>query len=112
MKNVTILGATGSIGDSTLSVLALHPDKFNVFALSAHTNWKKMQALCEQFQPTVVVMTDTKAAQQLSAIIQSNTEVLSGAEALDTIAAHEQTDYVMAAMVSKASAPLSTSVLL
>ena len=102
MKNVTILGATGSIGDSTLSVLALHPDKFNVFALSAHTNWKKMQALCEQFQPTVAVMTDTKAAQQLSAIIQSNTEVLSGAEALDTIAAHEQTDYVMAAIVGAA----------
>ncbi len=42
MQNITILGATGSIGDSTLAVLDLHPDKFQIFALSANTNWQKM----------------------------------------------------------------------
>jgi 1-deoxy-D-xylulose 5-phosphate reductoisomerase len=53
MKNIAILGATGSIGDSTLSVVDLHPDKFNVFALSAHTNWQKMQVLCEKYHPNI-----------------------------------------------------------
>jgi 1-deoxy-D-xylulose-5-phosphate reductoisomerase len=102
MKNITVLGATGSIGDSTLSVVALHPDKFNIFALSAHTNWQKMQTLCEKFQPKFVVMTDESAAEALSKVVSNNTEVLHGAEALNTIAAHDKTDYVMAAIVGSA----------
>lgn len=98
MKNITVLGATGSIGDSTLSVVALHPDKFKIFALSANTNWQKMQSLCEQFKPEIVVMSDAGSAQQLSKVV-NNTEVLHGTEALNIIAAHNETDYVMAAIV-------------
>lgn len=102
MKNITLLGATGSIGDSTLAVIALHPDKFTVFALSANKNWQKMQILCEKFQPNIVVMADKKSAQQLSNTINSNIEVLYGTEALNTIAAHDKTDFVMAAIVGAA----------
>ena len=46
MKNITLLGATGSIGNSTLSVVDLHPDKFNIFAMSANTNWRLMAKIC------------------------------------------------------------------
>ncbi len=102
MKNIALLGATGSIGDSTLSVIGLHPDKFNVFALSAHTNWQKMQVLCKTFQPDIVVMTDEVAAEKLAQSIDKNIQVLSGAAALDSIAAHDKTDYVMAAIVGSA----------
>ncbi|WXU00546.1 MAG: 1-deoxy-D-xylulose 5-phosphate reductoisomerase [Catillopecten margaritatus gill symbiont] len=101
MKNITILGATGSIGDSTLSVVALHPDKFKIFALSANTNWQKMQSLCEQFKPEIVVMSDADSAQKLSKVI-NNIEILHGSEALNTIAAHDKTDFVMAAIVGAA----------
>jgi 1-deoxy-D-xylulose-5-phosphate reductoisomerase len=76
MKNITVLGATGSIGDSTLSVVALHPDKFNIFALSAHANWQKMQTLCEKFQPKFVVMTDESAAEALSKVVSNNTHCI------------------------------------
>ncbi len=106
MKNITLLGATGSIGDSTLAVIALHPDKFNIFALSANTNWQKMRVLCEKFQPKVVVMADAMAAEKLSKVV-NNIEVFHGSNALNTIAAHDQTDYVMAAIVGSAGMPSS-----
>ncbi|BAS67062.1 MAG: 1-deoxy-D-xylulose-5-phosphate reductoisomerase [Gammaproteobacteria bacterium] len=109
MKNITILGATGSIGDSTLSVVALHADKFSVFALSANTNWQKMQTLCEKFQPKIVVMSDQATAQQLSKVIDKNIQVLHGSEALNTIAAHDDTDFVMAAIVGAAGMASSLS---
>lgn len=102
MKNITVLGATGSIGDSTLSVANLHPDKFNIFAISANTNWQKMQLLCEKFQPNVAVMADEAAAKNLSNALNNNTEVLCGTDALNAIAAHDETDYVMAAIVGAA----------
>jgi len=102
MINLTLLGATGSIGQSTLSVVDLHPEKFNVFAISAHTNWQQMLVICEKYQPDFAVMTDETAADQLSREIQSDTTVLSGAEALETIASHADTDQVMAAIVGSA----------
>lgn len=102
MKNITVLGATGSIGDSTLSVANLHPDKFNIFAISANTNWQKMQLLCEKFQPNVAVMADEAAAKKLFNALNNNTEVLYGTDALNAIAAHDETDYVMAAIVGAA----------
>ena len=102
MINITLLGATGSIGRSTLSVVDLHPKKFNIFALSANTSWQEMQILCRKYQPNIVVMTDENAAEQLSKNISNDITVLSGALALDKIAAHEQTDYVMAAIVGSA----------
>jgi len=106
MKNIVILGATGSIGDSTLSVVDLHPDKFNIFALSAHTNWQKMQALCEKYHPKFVVMTEEESANKLQQSLTqsqvSNCTVLSGEEALCGLAAHAETDFVMAAIVGAA----------
>ncbi|MBT3447040.1 MAG: 1-deoxy-D-xylulose-5-phosphate reductoisomerase [Candidatus Thioglobus sp.] len=102
MINLTLLGATGSIGKSTLAVVDLHPDQFNVFAISAHTNWQQMLELCKKYQPSFVVMTDENAAAQLTQQIQDKTVVLVGAKALDEIASHTQTDYVMAAIVGAA----------
>lgn len=102
MINLTLLGATGSIGQSTLAVVDIHPERFNVFAISAHTNWQKMLELCKQYQPSFVVMTDENAATQLSQKIQSDTVVLSGSQSLNTIASHASTDYVMAAIVGAA----------
>lgn len=102
MINLTLLGATGSIGQSTLAVVDLHSDQFNVFAISAHTNWQKMLELCTKYQPTFAVMTDKSAATQLSQQIQSDTVVLSGSQSLNMIASHTNTDYVMAAIVGAA----------
>ncbi|HAD99027.1 MAG TPA: 1-deoxy-D-xylulose-5-phosphate reductoisomerase [Gammaproteobacteria bacterium] len=102
MKNISLLGATGSIGKSTLSVVDQHPDKFNLFALSANTNWQAMLELCRQYQPTYAVMTNEAAAEKLQAALNNGTQVLSGEQALCDIAAHQQTDYVMAAIVGAA----------
>ncbi|WP_428086895.1 1-deoxy-D-xylulose-5-phosphate reductoisomerase [Candidatus Thioglobus sp.] len=102
MINLTLLGATGSIGKSTLSVVDLHPERFNVFAISAHTSWQKMLVLCQKYQPAFAVMTDEHAAQQLDDQLQGDTAVLSGAQSLDIIAAHKNTHYVMAAIVGAA----------
>ena len=102
MINLTLLGATGSIGQSTLSVVDLHPNQFNIFAVSAHTNWQQMLNICKKYQPTFAVMTNEYAAEQLSQQIQGDTTVLSGTEALDTIATHKDTDYIMAAIVGAA----------
>ena len=102
MKNITLLGATGSIGKSTLSVVDQHPDQFNIFALSANTNWQAMLELCRQYQPTYAVMTNEEAAEKLQAALNNDTQVFSGEQALCDIAAHQQTDYVMAAIVGAA----------
>ena len=102
MKNITLLGATGSIGKSTLSVVDQHSDQFNIFALSANTNWQAMLELCRQYQPTYAVMTNEEAAEKLQAALNNDTQVLSGEQALCDIAAHQKTDYVMAAIVGAA----------
>ncbi|MCS5586152.1 MAG: 1-deoxy-D-xylulose-5-phosphate reductoisomerase [Gammaproteobacteria bacterium] len=102
MKNITLLGATGSIGKSTLSVVDQHSDQFNIFALSANTNWEAMLELCLQYQPAYAVMTSEEAAEKLQAALSNDTQVLSGEQALCDIAAHQQADYVMAAIVGAA----------
>ena len=102
MINLTLLGATGSIGQSTLAVVDLHPNKFNVFAISANTNWRLMLELCTKYRPSIAVMTDETAATQLAEQIQGDCVVLSGAQALEMIASHEDCDYVMAAIVGSA----------
>jgi 1-deoxy-D-xylulose-5-phosphate reductoisomerase len=102
MKNITLLGATGSIGKSTLSVVNQHSDQFNIFALSANTNWQAMLNLCRQYQPTYAVMMNEEAAEKLQAALNNDTQVLSGEQALCDIAAHQKTDYVMAAIVGAA----------
>ncbi len=102
MKNIVILGATGSIGKSTLAVVDLHPDKFNIFALSAHTNWQKMLKLCQKYQPDFALMTNKDAALKLQNALDNNTQVLAGSKNLNEIASHPQTDFVMAAIVGAA----------
>ena len=105
MQQVTILGATGTIGMQTLDVIAQHPKRFSVFALSANNNVAGMLALCKQCQPQFAVMLQTEAAAQLSQelkTIDSKTRVLHGEQALSEVAAHDDVDIVMAAIVGAA----------
>jgi len=105
MQQVTILGATGTIGMQTLDVIAQHPKRFGVFALSANNNVAGMLALCKQYQPQFAVMLQAQAAAQLSQelkVIGSKTSVLHGEQALSEVAAHEDVDIVMAAIVGAA----------
>ena len=105
MQAVSILGATGSIGVSTLDVLARHPERYRVFALTADRQWQLLATQCLQHQPRYAVLQDAESARQLSlALRQQNcvTEVLQGADALAQVAGHTDTDTVMAAIVGAA----------
>ena len=102
MKRITILGATGSIGINTLDVISSNQEKYEVFALSANSNWKEMLRLCREFTPSYAVMVDPDAAEELQKVAPEGVKVLSGEGALETIASHKKTDYVMAAIVGSA----------
>ena len=102
---VTVLGSTGSIGTNTLDVIARHPEAYQVFALSAHSRVDVLLAQCLQFQPRFAVMTAAAPAKELRERLQqagSRTEVLEGEQALAQIAAHPDSDAVMAAIVGAA----------
>ncbi|MFN0004768.1 MAG: 1-deoxy-D-xylulose-5-phosphate reductoisomerase [Burkholderiaceae bacterium] len=104
-KRISILGSTGSIGTNTLDVLARHADAFEVFALSAHRQVDLMLEQCVSVKPSFAVMVDPQAAKALEEKIKHTgvpTRVLSGKEALDTIASHPDVDIVMAAIVGAA----------
>ncbi len=110
IKNVAILGATGSIGLNTLDVIARHPDRYRAYVLSAATKVKEMLALCEKFQPRFAVMTDENSATQLAELLSAKsvaTEVRVGARALEEMASHPDVDVVMAAIVGAAGLPSS-----
>ena len=101
--HVTVLGATGSIGTSTLDVLARHPEKYGVFALSASRSVEAMLKLCLEHKPRFAVMADSAAAEKLQVQLDgSGIQVLSGEEGLCQVAAHEQCDTVVAAIVGAA----------
>ena len=105
MQRITILGATGSIGVSTLDVLARHPDKYQVFALTAHSRVDELATQCEQFRPARVVVGTPEAATRLSALLRGKglpTEVEYGEAALCDVASCRETDTVMAAIVGAA----------
>lgn len=105
IRQITILGSTGSIGDSTLDVIARHPDRFQAFALTANNNVEKMRAQCRRFQPRYAVMLNEKSAEQLADAIRADkikTEVLSGIESLERVASLPEVDAVMAAIVGAA----------
>ena len=106
MKGLCILGATGSIGVSTLDVVARHPDRYRVIALTANTNIDVLFEQCLQHRPHyVVVVNQDKAAQfqqKISASDIADIQVLSGADALQTVATLDQVDSVMAAIVGAA----------
>ncbi|WP_317202706.1 1-deoxy-D-xylulose-5-phosphate reductoisomerase [Janthinobacterium sp.] len=105
MQSITILGATGSIGVSTLDVLARHPERYAVFALSAHSKVEELAAQCERFRPVRAVVGSAAAAQQLSALLRAKglrTEVDYGEAALCAIASDPAVHAVMAAIVGAA----------
>ena len=105
MKGICILGATGSIGVNTLDVVARHPDKYKIVALSANGQVDRLVEQCEQYQPEYAVMANEKAAEHLEKILKSkksSVQVLSGIEGLEKIASLPQVDYVMAAIVGSA----------
>jgi len=105
VKGIAVLGATGSIGVSTLDVIARHPDRYRVVALTANTQVERLFQQCQQFQPAFAVMTDADCARQLELLLQNaalTTRVLSGLEGLEYAAALDQVDYVMAAIVGAA----------
>ena len=107
-QRVTVLGSTGSIGVSTLDVMSMHPERFEVFALSAATQVDLMLAQCQRFKPTFAVMASLPHGQLLADKMRANnlaTQVLSGPEALEMIASHEQVHAVMAAIVGAAGLP-------
>jgi 1-deoxy-D-xylulose-5-phosphate reductoisomerase len=102
---VAVLGSTGSIGLSTLDVLSRHPDRFEVFALTANSNVARLREQCLAHRPRFAVMVDAVAAARLTDELRSagsKTHVLAGQAALSEVAAHEDVDAVMAAIVGAA----------
>ena len=102
---VTVLGATGSIGVSTLDVIARHPETYRVVALTGHRQVERLVEQCLRFAPEFAVCTDADAAQQTADLLKqagSETQVLSGVEGLERVASLPQVDQVMAAIVGAA----------
>ncbi len=103
-RSITVLGATGSIGLSTLDVIRRHPDRFSVYALTAGTRADELATLCREFRPAVAVMADAEAAERLKALLADmpETRVLAGETGLCEVAASAASDTVMAAIVGAA----------
>lgn len=102
---VTVLGATGSIGLSTLDVIARHPDRYAVFALSGFSRLAELRALCLVHRPRFAVAADEAQARALQQQLREDgltTQVMSGEGGLSEVAAHPETDVVMAAIVGAA----------
>ena len=102
---VAILGSTGSVGTSTLDVLARHRDRFEVFALTAYGRVDELRAQCLAWNPRYAVIPDAAGARNLAAALAAagrRTEVLAGADALAEVASHPEVDAVMAAIVGAA----------
>ena len=107
-QRVTVLGSTGSIGVSTLDVIGRHPDRFEVFALSAATQVELLLAQCARFKPMFAVMASEPHARLLAEKLKQNeldVEVIIADDALEKIASHDQVDTVMAAIVGAAGLP-------
>jgi len=105
MQHITILGSTGSIGVSTLDVVARHPDRYRIFALTAQNRVEELALQCARFQPQVAVVGSAEAAQRLQQLLRERnvaTEVLYGESALCQVASAEGCDSVMAAIVGGA----------
>jgi len=109
MEQVCILGSTGSIGVSTLDVLAREPERYAVFALGANRSVEVLEAQCRLHRPRYAVLADAGAARTLEARLADDTslatEVLAGPAALEAVAAHDDVDTVMAAIVGAIGMP-------
>ena len=105
---LTILGSTGSIGESTLDVISRHPEKFRVFALAGHRQVDKLAAQCKQFRPEYAVVGDADHAAELEKKLKQegiNTQVLYGSQALIDVASADEVSGVMCAIVGAAGLP-------
>ncbi|SFZ79358.1 1-deoxy-D-xylulose-5-phosphate reductoisomerase [Chitinimonas taiwanensis] len=106
LQRLTILGSTGSIGLSTLDVVARHPDRYQVFALSAHGQLDKLVAQCAQFRPRHAVLADParlpELRERLAVAGLGDIEASAGVQALEYVASHAEVDAVMAAIVGAA----------
>jgi 1-deoxy-D-xylulose-5-phosphate reductoisomerase len=105
VKGVTVLGSTGSIGVSTLDVLARHAERFRVVALTANQDVERLAAQCHRHRPDYAVMVKPNAAARLRDLLADmpkRPEILVGIEGLEQVAALPETDYVMAAIVGAA----------
>lgn len=105
---LTILGSTGSIGESTLDVVSRHPEKFRVFALAGHRQVDKLAAQCKQFRPEYAVVGDADHAAELEKKLKQediSTQVLYGAQALIDVASADEVSGVMCAIVGAAGLP-------
>ncbi|MBY4897990.1 1-deoxy-D-xylulose-5-phosphate reductoisomerase [Cupriavidus sp. AU9028] len=105
MRRITVLGATGSIGESTLDVVRRHPDRYAIHALTAHRQVDKLAAQCIEFRPARTVVADAGAAAELRGKLAAAgiaTDVLHGEAALEAVATDAEADTVMAAIVGAA----------
>ena len=105
---LTILGSTGSIGESTLDVVSRHPEKFRVFALAGHKQVEKLAVQCRTFSPEYAVVADAEHAAWLEALLKRDgaaTQVLHGAQALVDVASADEVSGVMCAIVGAAGLP-------
>ena len=105
---LTILGSTGSIGESTLDVVSRHPEKFRMFALAGHRQVDKLAAQCKQFHPEYAVVGDAGHAAELEKKLKQegiDTQVLYGAQALIDVASADEVSGVMCAIVGAAGLP-------
>ncbi|MEZ5466778.1 MAG: 1-deoxy-D-xylulose-5-phosphate reductoisomerase [Lysobacterales bacterium] len=108
MKSICLLGATGSIGRSTLDLIARHPDRFRLHSAVAARDDLGMAEICERFRPEVAVMADADACLRLAARLRNSapgTTVASGMSAIETVVADAAVDTVVAAIVGAAGLP-------
>ena len=104
-QGITVLGSTGSIGESTLKVLAQHPERFHVVALSAHRNISRLAEQCLQFEARYAAISDSSKAEELQSALDdlgSKSKIIAGPDALSIAAGMDETDTVMAAIVGAA----------
>lgn len=104
-QSVCILGVTGSIGQSTLKILAQHPEQYSVFAISGYSRIDELTAICQQYQPKIVVVPQAKQDELRAKLVALNLqqiEILSDEAGLISIASHPDVDVVMAAIVGAA----------
>ena len=107
VRQIALLGATGSIGRSTLKVLRLHPDKYQLFGVSAYRNLAELARICLEFKPRIAVVADAEAAIRLREMLPENNEleIWIGGQALNTLASTSEVDIVVAAIVGAAGLP-------
>jgi 1-deoxy-D-xylulose-5-phosphate reductoisomerase len=105
VQNITVLGATGTIGINTLDVIARHPERFRAYALTANTRFEPLLEQCRRFQPRYAVLLDEAAAERMASSLREEgleTEVLCGLDALERVSSLPEVDSVMASIVGAA----------